>query len=467
MEPKNAKDIREIVEGRLRAVSQSSGLQETHTIEWRESSISIPVISMPVTSLYYNPETHRVRAQRELYPDRLQNLLDDPFGPVAQEYLGSLLMGDPANPTQIDPAFEKLKSDLIEHGQRDPGIITRSGVLINGNTRRAALLGAGKENIRVAVLPPDASATDIQAVELSLQLRKDLRREYSFVNQLLAMQDRINSGVSEKEIQGAFRITKKTFDRQVWILNLIKDLIKRSTTTSGDGSTVQLKLVDFENDKGKLEELYAAFVSEKERSSDSANLLLEQRLVGLILGNSKTDLRLVGPEFLAESAPDLIPKDFVWDGKDSSIRLPGTDITIDSSSPENRPVKQLADKTLKLGALANAKNQLNPTQVIDASNKLKEMREVFDRGVEREHRKFRQTKRRLQSLELISDANDNLRQAVSSMNSARATGTLELEDLEDQFAALKENLESVSRIISRENPDPESKAAWVIRASQA
>jgi len=44
-------------------------------------------------------------------------------------------------------------SDLKDHGQREPALISRASVLVNGNTRQAALKLLGWERIRVGVLP--------------------------------------------------------------------------------------------------------------------------------------------------------------------------------------------------------------------------------------------------------------------------------------------------------------------------
>jgi hypothetical protein len=49
--------------------------------------------------------------------------------------------------------FERLKVNLAEEDQREAGVVTRAGLLVNGNTRAAALRDIDKQYIRVAVLP--------------------------------------------------------------------------------------------------------------------------------------------------------------------------------------------------------------------------------------------------------------------------------------------------------------------------
>src|SRR6185295_13220136 len=177
----------------------------------------------------------------------------NPYGASAQGYLHQLLMGDPTEPSKIDPSFTGLKDDLHEHGQSDPGIITRLGVLINGNTRRAALKDLGHSNIRVGVLPPDAGHEDLQSIELSLQLRKDHRRDYSFMNFFLAVDERAAEGQLAANIQSDFRIKATTYERSRWILEFVRDAIDRSRVVGANsGESLAMRLVDFESHQGKL-----------------------------------------------------------------------------------------------------------------------------------------------------------------------------------------------------------------------
>src|SRR5690606_15982602 len=137
---------------------------EKVTIEWRGQNKYLYVISMPVDVLFYNPDTHRIRAQRSLDPVQNEALLSDPWGPTAQEYLDKLLKCQPSAPDKIDPDFEALRDDLENFGQKDPGIITAHGVLVNGNTRCAALRELGEKYIRVGVLPESSEWDDINTV---------------------------------------------------------------------------------------------------------------------------------------------------------------------------------------------------------------------------------------------------------------------------------------------------------------
>lgn len=68
--PPHAASNKDVVERRLKDVAAGTGLQETLTIEWRTKPHVVQVIDMPVESLYYNPGTHRIRAQRSFDPQQ-------------------------------------------------------------------------------------------------------------------------------------------------------------------------------------------------------------------------------------------------------------------------------------------------------------------------------------------------------------------------------------------------------------
>ena len=88
--PPNADQVRKVVEERLHALEAIKGAQETVTIEWRGQQHHLPVISMPVDLLHFNPDTHRIRAQRSMDPALELELENSPFGEAAQNYLHKL-----------------------------------------------------------------------------------------------------------------------------------------------------------------------------------------------------------------------------------------------------------------------------------------------------------------------------------------------------------------------------------------
>lgn len=444
-QPPHAEDVRRIVEERLAAAKEDGGLQETVTIEWRGQQRAVPVISMPVDLLSYNPATHRIRAQRSLDPVRDRELETDPFGPGAQAYLHMLLKGDPATPSKPDQAFVALMEDLQEHGQNDPGIISRAGVLINGNTRRAALKDLGQEHIRVGVLPPDASFDDLQAIELSLQLRKDHRRDYSYMNFLLAIDERVAAGRPAGEIQADFRIRPETFEKSRWVLSFIREAIERSAVAGPNGETVSLRLVDFEHDQGKLDELHRAYKALKAKSPDEAEALREQRLLALALGYSKTDLRHVEADFTEKYLKQsLQPKQ-----EPNPVRIPGTTISTAGTSGKVEALRALTDEALKARAVQVAEGAVTPEAQAAASRALASMKSTWDPALHVAAGTGRVIKRRFAASERLGDANTQLELAITAVADARATGNFDPDDLDEALLSIKTTLVKLATVALR------------------
>jgi len=99
-----------------------------------------------------------------------------------------------------------LMDDLQKYGQRDSGIITHDGYVINGNRRMAALktlVDNGQDNFRymlVARLPAKVSQIDLWKIEAGIQLSRKVQLDYSPINILLKFKEGIASGLTPVQI---------------------------------------------------------------------------------------------------------------------------------------------------------------------------------------------------------------------------------------------------------------------------
>lgn len=291
--PPNAAEFSEMVKRRLDDVRNAGGTRETVTVDWNGQPLHCEVIDCPISSVFYNPGTHRIRAQRSHNPAKDAALEADPWSGGSQEYLQFLLQADPADPNRRDPDFDKLKESLEQFGQNDPGLITHHGILVNGNTRTAALRELGRQTMRVGVLPESFTWDDINAVELALQLRRDHRRDYSYINRLLAMEEQAGLGRTPEAIAKDFRIRPSTYHQERWILSTIREQISRS----GNGDGAGLRLVDFEDHQEKLKELHRAYEKLAAVDPDRADVLKELRMAAIVMGFAKTDVRHIDESF--------------------------------------------------------------------------------------------------------------------------------------------------------------------------
>jgi hypothetical protein len=321
-------------------------------------------------------------------------------------------------------------------------------VLINGNTRRAALRELDHPHMRVGVLPPDAGLDDLQAIELSLQLRKEHKRDYSFMNFLLAIEERVRANRKPVEIQRDFRVKPSTYERSVWILAFVREAIERSTVEV-DGVKNSMRLVDFETHQGKMEELYTAYMKRKATDPDAAEALREQRLLALALDKSKTDLRLIEPDFAATYLQGYIPQDGPAAPAAPARTIPGTSIKAAPRSETVQTLRAATDRVLQARAVESLGLAAPAPLLTEASETLAAARSAVDAALDKAGRSGRVLKRRLGASERLSDANDDLELCLRAVVDARQTGNFQPEDLDEQLISLRTNLAKLAQQASR------------------
>lgn len=461
IQPPNAEEIQSIIEVRL--ASRTKGLEESISVDWRDGRLAMPVVSMPIDMTFYNPNTRRIQAQRAVDPTREEELLRDPFSAKSQNYLDDLLKWDPARPGRVDPAFDKLKDDLAKHGQDEPGLMTRAGLLINGNTRRAALKALGKENIRVGVLPTDTSRADLDALELTLQLRKTYKRDYSFVNELLAIRAEVDKGVPESQILKAFRMKRQRLERSIWLLEFINDAIRRSAVLLDDGTSASLHQYDFERDQGQLEELYRAWHKQNKTDPDKAQLLREARLAAVALDFAKTDLRVMDPSFFEKYVrPSVVESDLPLVPTEETRGIPGLpDVVLPEVPQTLRELKSYTTSILQARAIAGASSAERPIPEF-ASGRLERARRVFDDARKRAGATAELRRRRSGPADKVLEAGDALDEAAAALADAQAADSLDVDALEDALESLQQALARLSQLLSRiPDDDKDQGFAWV------
>ncbi|MEU4430282.1 transcriptional regulator [Nocardia rhamnosiphila] len=461
--PPNSPITRELVEKRLEDLIENRGVAETLTVEWRGAPLHIQVINMPIGSLYYNPGTHRIRAQRSFDPERDAVLTNDPWNSESQDYLHHLLTFRPADPNQPDPDFEKLKASLRENGQNEPGLITRDGVLVNGNTRCAALRELDiATTMRVGVLPPSCNWEDINAIEISLQLRPDERRKYSYINHLLALEEqRINLNRELPVISKVFRTTTKSCERDLWILAQLRELIQRSTSPEGP----PLRLMDFEQSQEKLRELHRAYHEEKGKNKERADLLKESRLAAIILDFAKTDIRFIGADFQKRYLDeDLIREFSAADGTgQANVKIPGLNRTVKAAGEDLVVARTLTNKLLRAKAVRIAGNA-TPAEESQAADVISTYEKAFGEAITVAGRDALLRKKRLAAPDRINAACKDLEQSITDLVMSRGNSSLDEDAFDDALVQLRSVLTSLALEAQRTIDLPESGLSWLIAA---
>ena len=161
---------------------------------WSRHEKELPLVELDVRWVRFSTLNHRTKAEQMRLSSR-QGQLDlfsnDPLGDHAQQLQYDIL--------RAQHGFEDLKADLQERGQQEPAVVTCEGVLINGNRRSAALRALyldeqhmPSRNVRCLVLPHDATVDEIVDLETELQIARDFREDYSWVNEALLIEEIFN-----------------------------------------------------------------------------------------------------------------------------------------------------------------------------------------------------------------------------------------------------------------------------------
>ncbi|MFC7920707.1 ParB N-terminal domain-containing protein [Streptomyces cinereoruber] len=462
-QPPRAAEFSELVRKRLEDVKSAGGTRETVTVDWNGQALHCEVIDCPIGSVFYNPGTHRIKAQRSHDPAKDAALSVDPWTGGSQEYLHFLLQADPADPNRRDTDFDKLKESLEQFGQNDPGLITHTGILVNGNTRAAALRELGQQTMRVGVLPESFTWADISAVELALQLRRDHRRDYSYINRLLAMEEQAKLGRTPDAIAKDFRIRTSTYHQERWILGTIREQISRSA----NGDVPGLRLVDFEDHQEKLKELHRAYEKLAGVDPDRADVLKELRMAAIVMGFAKTDVRHIDEGFRDRYLSRTMSPDFSEPaGAQAAVSVPGLGgVTLPGASSAVSAARTLNDKVLRAKAMASASNNAASDQDRKRAQEVfQEAREAFDQAIDAAGRDARLKKRKQMAPARIADACADIDQSVVELVQARASRSLDEEAFDEAVLKLRESLRKLAQQAGRGAKTPGDGVAWLIEA---
>ncbi|MBP3080780.1 hypothetical protein WP39_25690 [Streptomyces sp. 604F] len=461
--PPEGERIRSMVEERLRQAMAENGAKVT--VEWRGEQKHLSVISMPVDLLYLNPDTHRIRAQRTLDPEQNQVLEEQPWSEDAQDYLALLLSRNPANPTQTDPDFTALQDELDDFGQKEPGIISPDGILVDGNTRCAALRKIGIKDIRVGVLPADTSRRDINNVELALQLRKDKRREYSYINRLIAIEEELANGRRPEDVARDFNIKTTTLRQDRWVYELVNDAIDRSKDPA---TGVGLRLVDFEDHQEKLRELQRDYTKLAKTDPDGAEQLKESRLAMVVLNYPKTSVRLAEADFHTRFLDERLPADLRPAAQDSAaVSIPGLPgVAVQDGTAVVKATRALTDNLLKAKAAALAGAKLTPAEVTQAAAKIKSARGTFDVAVKMAGQNAQLQKRKIAVPERLTDAADYVNQCAAEFAEAKAKRALDEDSFDDALLTLRASLARLAKQAGRTFSSPGDGVEWLLNATR-
>ena len=153
----------------------------------------LSIYRLPLNYVFFNIKNGRFAAEyKQLVEEkgRELNMSDEADAKKIQD----LLLNQEPKQTAV------LENDLKRHGQKNPGIITHDGYVINGNRRMAVLTYLSDQGnsefgyINVARLPKNISEKDVWKIEAGIQLSRQEKLDYGPINTLLKLKEGIDAG---------------------------------------------------------------------------------------------------------------------------------------------------------------------------------------------------------------------------------------------------------------------------------
>lgn len=190
---------------------------------WRGSTrVTKRVVSIDASYLMFRVENSRTIRQQLAYlrnhPDLPKDLFTDPESSQAQSAQEAILV------SMVEETGKEFQQDLANRGQEQPAIITFDGFIVNGNRRTAALRTLNVQYIDCVVLPKDARPRDIYELEQVIQISREFREEYHWINELA----NISRGIRDKrfeytedEMAKRLRISKTELRAKLVMMDLV------------------------------------------------------------------------------------------------------------------------------------------------------------------------------------------------------------------------------------------------------
>lgn len=314
---KNNSDLRtQAIASSLRDY-KASGNNRTENIEYRNANRSVEVIRVNPTILLLNHNNHRVQAQLQDHPQKA--LVEQEPGSAESQAIISRLLAETDD-------FKTLKAELKAFGQINPGLVTRDGLVMNGNTRVVALRELGVDGVLVGVLPEDATGTDLLSLEVSLQMRKPTQQDYTFTNELLLLEE-LGQLFTPAEIGKKMHWSKNVAKRLAQASRLLALINEIRALHSHKAFPYSY----FDSKRELLINLDEAYQSAIEINFEDAEKLKWTRIWAMLHGASKDQVRAIDSDFIEyelskrldiQTTQNLIPEPATSDEADDLFGAP-------------------------------------------------------------------------------------------------------------------------------------------------
>lgn len=257
------------------------GTRDTLRVPLRGGQV-LEVVELPLDLPLLNASSFRIAPALADHP-QADLVRHDPESAEAQRIVADLVR-------QSHRQLEELKDSLVD-GQDQPGVITRSGKLLNANTRCVLLRELWREGrikfgtIRVAVLQSDVTEAEELQLESVLQRQREHKDEYNLVSELM-MITKLHDDAGMSDVLIAKQLRIRGGEQRVFDLRAVLELMERARRLG----TVTLPLSDFITEKDQrqnwLELLTRVRDADRNEGMAAGDDVIRRWLIAFHLGQS-------------------------------------------------------------------------------------------------------------------------------------------------------------------------------------
>lgn len=164
------------------------------TIRFRGESKEMDVYEIPMEYLIYNKYNGRILSRTKTL--ETQGRIIDPETEDGKKLIEKLLWESKPDKNQ------KTQKDLQKYGQQEPGIVTRDGIIIDGNRRAMLLNRIHSTHFRAVILDVrlEDDQKEIERLETTYQMGADEKQDYNPIEKYLKVNEMKELQFTDEEI---------------------------------------------------------------------------------------------------------------------------------------------------------------------------------------------------------------------------------------------------------------------------
>jgi hypothetical protein len=268
-------------------VAKPDRLHRIH--ELRNTAYDLPVIRIPIYLPLYRVANYRTNLHQLEWLRK--NDLNPEYFKMGEEN-ESVQKVQHAFLWELASADKELAASIVERlrtqKQREPLLISASGVVVNGNRRLAAMreLFWGQEDISefadidCMILPTWATEEDFREIEVRLQMTPETRLSYDWIGECLAIKDLRGHNVEFSEIANWMNMDPAKVKNKLLMLNEVDIYLREWRGKEYDYSYLK-----------DAEEIVAQ-ITKRLKSKDGAQQEIARRMAWILLDQKGNDGRV-------------------------------------------------------------------------------------------------------------------------------------------------------------------------------